>query len=49
MGPDNVIITPRIGGFTPNRWKRLIPVFKNNLQRYLSGQQLDVIDKRIGY
>jgi phosphoglycerate dehydrogenase-like enzyme len=46
---DNVIITPRIGGFTPNRWKRLIPVFKNNLERYLSGQEIDVIDKRIGY
>ena len=46
---DNLVITPRVGGFTPNRWKRLIPVFKNNLQRYLSGQELDVIDKRIGY
>jgi phosphoglycerate dehydrogenase-like enzyme len=46
---DNVIITPRVGGFTPNRWKRLIPVFKNNLQRYLSGQEIDIIDKRVGY
>lgn len=46
---DNVIITPRVGGLTPNRWKRLIPVFKSNLQRYLSGQEFDVIDKRIGY
>lgn len=46
---DNLVITPRVGGFTPNRWKRLMPVFKNNLDRYLTGQGLDVIDKRLGY
>lgn len=45
----NVIITPRIGGYTPHRWKRLIPVFADNLRTFLSGRQLDVIDKRLGY
>ena len=46
---NNVTITPRVGGFSPNRWKRLVPAFKNNLERYFQGRQMDVIDKRVGY
>lgn len=45
----NVIITPRIGGFTPQRWKRLIPVFVENLKKFVSGQTMDLIDKRTGF
>ena len=33
-GLPNVIITPRIAGFTPKRWHRLIPVFQNNLRKF---------------
>jgi phosphoglycerate dehydrogenase-like enzyme len=46
---DNVIITPRIAGFTPKRWQRLIPVFQNNLRRFLSGEPIPLINKELGY
>lgn len=45
----NVIITPRIAGFTPKRWQRLIPVFQNNLKKFLSGEPLPLINKELGY
>ena len=45
---DNVIITPRIAGFTPKRWQRLIPVFQNNLKRFLSGEPIPLINKDLG-
>jgi phosphoglycerate dehydrogenase-like enzyme len=45
----NVIITPRIGGFTPQRWKRLIPVFVENLKKFVSGQPVDLVDKKLGF
>jgi phosphoglycerate dehydrogenase-like enzyme len=46
---SNVIITPRIAGFTPKRWQRLIPVFQNNLRKFLSGEPIPLIDKELGY
>ena len=45
----NVIITPRIAGFTPRRWHRLIPVFQNNLRKFLSGEPIPLINKELGY
>lgn len=45
----NAIVTPRIGGFSPRRWQRLIPVFIENLKKFLSGRPLDLIDKRVGF
>ncbi len=44
----NVFITPRVAGYTPNRWKRLIPVFEENLRKFLSGQEFPVINKALG-
>jgi phosphoglycerate dehydrogenase-like enzyme len=44
----NVIVTPRIAGFTPKRWQRLIPVFQNNLKKFLSGEPLPLINKELG-
>jgi phosphoglycerate dehydrogenase-like enzyme len=46
---DNVIITPRIAGFTPKRWQRLIPIFQNNLRKFLSGEPIALINKDLGY
>lgn len=45
----NVIITPRIAGFTPKRWQRLIPVFQSNLKNFLSGEPVPLIDKKLGW
>jgi phosphoglycerate dehydrogenase-like enzyme len=46
---NNVIITPRIAGFTPKRWQRLIPVFQNNLKKFLSGEPIPLINKELGF
>jgi D-2-hydroxyacid dehydrogenase (NADP+) len=44
----NVIVTPRIAGFTPKRWQRLIPVFQENLKKFIDGQPLPLINKALG-
>jgi phosphoglycerate dehydrogenase-like enzyme len=44
----NVIVTPRIAGFTPKRWQRLIPVFQENLKRFIDGQPVPLINKALG-
>jgi phosphoglycerate dehydrogenase-like enzyme len=44
----NVIVTPRIAGFTPKRWQRLIPVFQENLRRFISDQPVPLINKALG-
>jgi phosphoglycerate dehydrogenase-like enzyme len=44
----NVIVTPRIAGFTPKRWQRLIPVFQENLKKFISDQPLPLIKKALG-
>ena len=47
---DNVIITPHTSGGSPARIDRLVKLFCENLQRFLSGEALlCVIDKRKGY
>ena len=46
----NVIITPRIAGITSEKWPALLPVFKDNLRRFLAGEPLlNVVDKEMGY
>jgi len=46
----NVIITPRIAGITSEKWPPLMPIFRENLQRFISGQPLrNVVDKELGY
>jgi phosphoglycerate dehydrogenase-like enzyme len=46
----NVIITPRIAGITSQKWPALLPIFVDNLQRFLAGQPLhNVVDKELGY
>ena len=47
---DNVIITPRIAGITSEKWPAVLPVFKENLRRFVAGQPLNnTVDKELGY
>jgi phosphoglycerate dehydrogenase-like enzyme len=49
-GLPNVIISPRIGGVTANRWDLLMPIFTDNLKRFLNAQPLrNLVDKERGY
>ena len=46
----NVIITPRIAGITSQKWPAVLPVFKDNLRRFLAGKPLrNVVNKELGY
>ena len=46
----NVIITPRIAGITSEKWPAVLPVFKENLRRFLAGEPLkNLVDKELGY
>ena len=46
----NVIITPRIAGITSEKWPVLLPVFRDNLRRFLAGKPLrNLVDKELGY
>ncbi|HEX7233507.1 MAG TPA: D-2-hydroxyacid dehydrogenase [Candidatus Binatia bacterium] len=46
----NVIITPRIAGLTSEKWPALLPIFRENLRRFLAGEPLrNVVDKELGY
>jgi phosphoglycerate dehydrogenase-like enzyme len=46
----NVIITPRIAGITSEKWPALLPVFKENLRRFIAGEALrNVVNKELGY
>lgn len=46
----NLVITPHCAGLSPNRRRRLIEFFCQNLRRYLDGEPLlNVVDPRIGY
>ena len=47
---DNVVITPHTAGGSPNRDRRCVALFCENLRRYLAGEELvSAIDKRKGY
>jgi phosphoglycerate dehydrogenase-like enzyme len=49
-GLPNVIISPRIGGLTEQKWAPLLPIFIENLKRFLAGEPLrNVVDKELGY
>ncbi len=46
----NVIITPRIAGITRQKWSALLPVFAENLRRFVAGEPLNnLVDKDLGY
>ena len=45
-----MIITPRIAGITNKKRPPLLPVFKENLRRFVAGEPLNnVVDKELGY
>jgi phosphoglycerate dehydrogenase-like enzyme len=46
----NVIISPRIGGVTEQKWPPLLPIFAENLKRFVAGEPLrNLVDKELGY
>jgi phosphoglycerate dehydrogenase-like enzyme len=46
----NVLITPHIGGISPNYLKRAVELFAANLGRYLKGEPLfNLLDLEQGY
>jgi phosphoglycerate dehydrogenase-like enzyme len=46
----NVIITPRIAGITSQKWPVLLPIFQDNLRRFITGEPLrNLVDKELGY
>ncbi len=46
----NVIMSPRIAGITSEKWPPLILIFRENLQRFITGEPLrNVVDKELGY
>jgi phosphoglycerate dehydrogenase-like enzyme len=46
----NVIITPRIAGITSQKWTALLPIFRENLRRFVAGEPLqNLVDKELGY
>ena len=46
----NVIITPRIAGITGEKWSPLLPIFRENLRRFIAGEPLrNVVNKEFGY
>ncbi len=46
----NVILSPRIGGLTEQKWSPLLPIFVDNLKRFIAGEPLrNVVDKELGY
>jgi phosphoglycerate dehydrogenase-like enzyme len=46
----NVIVTPRIAGITSQKWPAVLPVFKENLRRFLADEPLkNLVDKELGY
>jgi phosphoglycerate dehydrogenase-like enzyme len=46
----NLVITPHVSGYTPDYFQRMLAVFEDNLDRFLSGRPLrNVVDKQLGY
>jgi phosphoglycerate dehydrogenase-like enzyme len=47
---ENVVITPHVSGASPTYFDRAIPLFCENLRRYLTGQpMINVVDPARGY
>jgi phosphoglycerate dehydrogenase-like enzyme len=47
---ENVILTPHVSGGTERYFERAVPIFCENLRRYLNGRPLlNVVDPRRGY
>ena len=45
----NVTITPRLSG-SGHRWDLLVPIFRENLKRFMSGEPLrNLVNKELGY
>ncbi len=46
----NVIVSPHIGGWTPNYFERAYPIVEDNLRRYAKREKLrNLVDKIAGY
>lgn len=46
----NVIVSPRIAGLSAHRWDLLVPIFLNNLRRFVENRPLiNVANKELGY
>ena len=46
----NVLVTPRIAGVTSQKWPTLLPIFRDNLQRFVAGEPLrNLVNKELGY
>jgi phosphoglycerate dehydrogenase-like enzyme len=46
----NLLVTPHVSGYTPTYFERMLAIFEDNLERYLSGRPLrNVVDKQLGY
>jgi phosphoglycerate dehydrogenase-like enzyme len=46
----NVIVTPRIGGISSQKWPAILPIFRENLRRFIAGEPLhNLVDKELGY
>ncbi|MGH9819678.1 MAG: NAD(P)-dependent oxidoreductase, partial [Pyrinomonadaceae bacterium] len=46
----NVMITPRIAGITSQKWTALLPIFSENLRRFIAREPLqNLVDKELGY
>jgi phosphoglycerate dehydrogenase-like enzyme len=49
-GLPNVIVTPRIAGITSQKWPPLLPIFIENLRRFVAGEPLrNLVNKELGY
>jgi phosphoglycerate dehydrogenase-like enzyme len=50
FGMDNVIMTPHVSGARRDYYDRAIPLFCENLRRFIAGEPLlNLVDKRRGY
>lgn len=46
----NLVLTPHISGYTPDYFQKMLAIFEDNLERFLSGRPLrNVVDKQLGY
>jgi len=46
----NVMITARVAGAAAQKWDLVLPIFKDNLKRFLAGERLhNLVDKELGY